>query len=222
MITKRESEYIKSRLSLPWIEYIKIYTSIKGKKILDVGCGYGWLYEIINKEGGFYYGLDKNFESVNTARNLWEKGNFDIGTSENIPYKDNFFDILITIDTIEHMENIKKSFEEFYRVLKKDGFLFLFGPNFFSITNYDSSLKEKFRFILNILKNKKETYIKRPGVISFLLVKMLKKTGFKKVDFIPPLNKKFLRKRIFKYMSEFLMPTIKIYAKNKNESNIYQ
>ncbi|HOV21515.1 MAG TPA: hypothetical protein PLW95_02395 [bacterium] len=44
MITKRENKYIKSRLSLPWIEYIKIYTSLKGKKILDVGCWNKWLF----------------------------------------------------------------------------------------------------------------------------------------------------------------------------------
>lgn len=40
---------------------------------------------------------------------------------QNLPYKDNSFDLVISDQVIEHLENPKKAIEESYRVLKKDG-----------------------------------------------------------------------------------------------------
>lgn len=212
-IKERDIEYIKSRMKLPWVEYVKIYTRLNGKKILDAGCGWGWLYDVIVKEGAFYFGIDPDEKKIKTAMNLWKQGDFKTGKAENIPFENIFFDLIITIDTVEHMQNIKKSFKEFYRVLKPDGYLFIFAPNFFNINNYDSSIKEKFKYCFNFLKGKK-SYIERPGVISFLLIRLLKKAGFKKADFLPPLKRKnIFQIKILKFLLEFIRPTIKIYAK---------
>ena len=48
-------------------------------------------------------------------------------------FKDNSFDIITAFDVIEHAAEPRKTFQEFFRLLKKDGILLIYTPNADSI-----------------------------------------------------------------------------------------
>jgi len=47
----------------------------------------------------------------------------------NIGFKDETFDCIISLETIEHVKNYQNAFQEFFRLLKKDGILIISTPN---------------------------------------------------------------------------------------------
>jgi cephalosporin hydroxylase len=94
------------------------YENIQNKKILDVGS-----YDVNGTmkpifEQGQYIGLDM------------EKGpNVDIvGKSHEIPFIDNFFDIVISSSCFEHDDMFWVSFKEMCRVLKPGGYMYIQAP----------------------------------------------------------------------------------------------
>ena len=80
---------------------------IKNEKILDVGCGTA-LYSGLFKN---YLGIDNSIEMMRNAH-----ANIVYGEAENLPFKDNSFDIIICISAIHNFNNVRKAVEEIKRV----------------------------------------------------------------------------------------------------------
>jgi ubiquinone/menaquinone biosynthesis C-methylase UbiE len=98
----------------------------KNLKILDYGCGTGSISSKI--QGCKIYGFDNNKNLLRIAK---ENGlDVKAGDFESIPFDNDFFDAVISIDTIEHVSSREKAFKEIKRVLKKDGELIIFTPAF--------------------------------------------------------------------------------------------
>ena len=109
---------------------------LKGKTLLDIGCFTGgrlsaW-YE--NYELEKAYGIDINpIFKVAADEFASEKkinADFKIGIGEKLPYQDNFFDFVVSTDTFEHVQNLKNTMDECYRVLKPGGSLLAVFPQF--------------------------------------------------------------------------------------------
>jgi len=101
--------------------FASAYTE-SGKKILDVGCGtkpYKSLFKNNN-----YIGIDID-KKENSDRNKKQDIFFD---GETIPFGDEEFDIVITTEVFEHVENLEKLTKEINRVLKENGILFITTP----------------------------------------------------------------------------------------------
>jgi len=100
-----------------------------GDAILDFGCGGGFDMFVASKlvgESGMVYGIDLTEDMVVRAReNLTLAGitNFEIKKvdSENIPYDDRSFDVVISNGVINLSPRKEISFSEIYRVLKPGG-----------------------------------------------------------------------------------------------------
>jgi ubiquinone/menaquinone biosynthesis C-methylase UbiE len=45
------------------------------------------------------------------------------GFAEDLPFEDNFFDLVIISNTLDHVKDMKKAVNEIWRVLKKDGYV---------------------------------------------------------------------------------------------------
>lgn len=93
--------------------------NIESKSILDVGSYdvNGTMKPIFGK--GKYIGMDM------------EAGdNVDfVGVSHNIPFKDGYFDIVVSSSCFEHDDMFWVSFLEMCRVLKPGGFMFIQAPS---------------------------------------------------------------------------------------------
>ena len=98
---------------------------IKGKKILDCGCGTGIFTNIFASMGaGEVTGLDISPGSLQTGRALKERIGlknieFVEGDMLQLPYSDEYFDIVWAWGSAHHTENPMRAIEEIDRVLKK-------------------------------------------------------------------------------------------------------
>ena len=94
----------------------------KNLKILDVGCGTGIVLKMLEKYGTVY-GIDIDDQAIHFCKKR-ELNNIKKANIENIPYKDNYFDIITCLDVLYHEKvNDKKALCEFHRILKKDGII---------------------------------------------------------------------------------------------------
>lgn len=98
------------------LEIISKYLKPKKNEILlDVGCGTGITTERWNCAR---IGADPSIKLLKKAK---KKGIFYVNAeAEHPPFKDNSFDIVISITAIQNFHNIKKGIEEIKRVGKKN------------------------------------------------------------------------------------------------------
>ena len=95
-------------------------------KILDVGCGLGFLLSGLDKKFE-KFGVEVSSLACESARNY---GNIFNGTLENAKFKDNEFDIIVMYHVIEHIEKPEEIIKEINRILKPNGVFLIATPNF--------------------------------------------------------------------------------------------
>lgn len=93
-----------------------------GGKILDIGCGDGVLLRLFNNKWELF-GLDISEKSKDFLKGNKYRINFHYGTLFDAKFPDEFFDVVVSIDTIEHVTNPLEVFREINRVSKKYGII---------------------------------------------------------------------------------------------------
>ena len=106
--------------------YEHLLPKIKGKIVLDLGCGTGKFIQKFYNETTKYYGLDLSNEQLNIAKMKTNSNDveFICCSAEDIPLPDNSIDIIIStwvLGTILEIDRRNKVLDEMKRVLKKDG-----------------------------------------------------------------------------------------------------
>ena len=100
----------------------------RNKKVLDIGCGGGFLTEEIGKFGFETTGVDISSPSLQVARRHAEALNLNIayheGMGENLSYADDHFEMVFCLDVLEHVEDFSIVVSEVSRVLKPGGLFF--------------------------------------------------------------------------------------------------
>lgn len=110
----------------------KLFKKQKAKKILDVGCGSGWLVKDLKAEGFESFGCDLSEEAIRIAKNDNKTSRFiKKASAVKLPYPRSSFDALVAVSMIEHLTQAeaKKFLREAIRVLKPRGWIFLVTPN---------------------------------------------------------------------------------------------
>jgi ubiquinone/menaquinone biosynthesis C-methylase UbiE len=107
---------------------LKLLGNVRGKKVLDLGCGTGIYAKIIRKKDAIVKGIDISKESIRIAKEWNPKIEFIVGNTEKLPYKDNEFDIVIAPLVLEYLPIWNTAFREINRVLKHGG-LFVFSTH---------------------------------------------------------------------------------------------
>jgi ubiquinone/menaquinone biosynthesis C-methylase UbiE len=90
-------------------------------QILEIGCGVGLLGEAIKDQvptkENHYYGLDLNFDPA--LKESQKRGLSPIEASATaLPFQDESFDVVVSNDVFEHIDNAEQLAEETYRILK--------------------------------------------------------------------------------------------------------
>jgi 2-polyprenyl-6-hydroxyphenyl methylase / 3-demethylubiquinone-9 3-methyltransferase len=107
------------------ILFNKLKFDPQGKTAIEVGCGGGVLCEEIARMGFDVTGIDPSEHSLQIAA-IHAKANslqinYEKGTGEALPYRDNSSDIIFCCDVLEHVRDVPKVISEISRVLKPGG-----------------------------------------------------------------------------------------------------
>lgn len=104
-----------------------------GVTILDIGCNDGSIGSLLRKKKNIVYGLDIAEHKVKAARKKGIKATTCDIESKRLPYHNDFFDVVLLTDVIEHVFDTDRVLEDIYRVLKKGGMLLITTPNVASL-----------------------------------------------------------------------------------------
>jgi len=170
-------------------DYIKKSGQTKPTKILDVGCGDGTLLYLLKKSlkrcKFKLYGIDSSKPALKVAKEKNPQVNFIKGKATDLKYRNNTFDLVISSDVIEHLNNGEKMIKELRRVCKKNGFVIVGTP--IRITEqpidklhikeyYPNEFKQMFRKYFSSIK-----LIKSHPLLFYLLYKQPVNFGGKKI-----------------------------------------
>lgn len=115
----------------------------KTNKILDVGCGIGYFLEVAKERGWEVYGTEYTDKAIEicSAKGIEMKQ----GKLNPSDFELESFDILTSFEVLEHINNQTKEIDNFQKLLRKGGLVYLTTPNFNSLLRY--RLKEKYNVI---------------------------------------------------------------------------
>ena len=121
----REKQFTNFHYREFFIDYFKLEENFyKGKKILDLGCGPRGSLEWA-KNAKQRIGLDplaKKYLKLNEGKHQMT---YVEGKSEEIPFAENYFDVISSFNSLDHVENVEKTVTEIARCLKIDGLFLL-------------------------------------------------------------------------------------------------
>lgn len=95
-------------------------------KVLDVGCGTGWIADHFRD----YTGVDGSPEAVRLARAAGRNVQLhDLANDGALPFPDGTFDAIVLKDVLEHVQHPQDVVAEARRVLKPGGLVFASSPD---------------------------------------------------------------------------------------------
>lgn len=109
------------------------YENFKGKRVLDIGCGNGYVLNHYSMNGAITTGIDLTWTGVNLSKKRFEmentNGSFLNANGETLPFKNDSFDCVCSMGVLHHTPDTIKALDEIFRVLKPGGRLILMFYN---------------------------------------------------------------------------------------------
>lgn len=219
----------------PWYQMVLQHISgLEGKYVLEVASGKGEIAEYLHKNSEVLVSCDISFTACRYLKTkLLEKKltpNIVLCDINNLPFKKGIFNIIVSCETLEHVENPEIGIQELIRVSTEDAYFYITTPNYFNIfglyriylwlrgREFNSSgipqpVEKFFLFftIPRILKKLKLNVIKTDGVCFHLIL-------------LPRINPSKLRIKFFDklyWLRQVLKPFALhrlVIARKKNES----
>lgn len=125
--------------SSPWYQWVaKSIGDVSSMRTLEVACGRGGFVGKLARTAALACGVDFSFAAVSIGHQRWQAPGaglpaaFIQGDAHALPFPDNFFDVLVSCETIEHLPHPLQGLREFNRVTRPGGTLFLTTPNYFN------------------------------------------------------------------------------------------
>jgi ubiquinone/menaquinone biosynthesis C-methylase UbiE len=145
------SEIVKDKLLLvdPWYQLVRkmlysVFDDFKKQVVIEVGCGVGGFLVNISKSCKEVVGLDVSLKAVHMAKDLakrfgfYEKVNLVVGDAQFLPFKGDVGDIVVCSETLEHVPDYGRAFDELVRITKSARYLCLTIPNFLSTAFFEN------------------------------------------------------------------------------------
>lgn len=114
--------------------------------ILDLGSGIGNFVVACRKRGLRAFGVEPDrigqgstLTSLRIAAQRWDNSPFAAAVGEQLPFRDDSFDLIVLDQVIEHVRDQRRVLGEAFRVLKPGGALYIACPNYLEF--YESHYK---------------------------------------------------------------------------------
>ncbi len=136
--------------------YKKIKKTKKKLKFLDAGCGKGELLYFMAKKGYEVYGIDYSKTAIRMCKDLLKKKKIKatilMSDVRKVKFPDNYFDIVISTDVVEHLNDNKATvefFNEMHRILKPKGQFYIHtAPNKLHVEYFQKFYQRYINYVL--------------------------------------------------------------------------
>jgi len=133
LISGRRTEVVEVALNLslgsamlievPYI--LELVGDVRGKEVLDAGCGGGFYSIYLTEKGAKVLGIDSSKEMIKIAEEKISKKNLDaefmIGDISDLKIEDNRFDLVLSTLVLMDVKELDKAISELVRVTKNEG-----------------------------------------------------------------------------------------------------
>lgn len=196
--TKREFEDGESFFH--FFKEALLVKNLSDKDILDLGCGYGGRTAYYLKKGNprSIVGLETSSEKVKIAQNSVKhlckdsRLSFKVGFGESLPFPNESFDIILSYDVFEHVQDLNLVLKECFRVLKPGGKLFALFPPYYNPKAHHLDFITSFPFL---------HYIFSPKTLVNAVNLILQKDTKYKIKSLPLPTLSYLNKEVLPYLN---------------------
>jgi len=132
-------------------EYFKKYIT-NNAKILDLGCGNGRLFDVLNEKKVDYIGIDASSSIIDKARINYPNAEFKLGDMANLDFPDENFDAVFAVASFHHIPDKKLRnhvLSEVNRVLKPKGIFIVMVWNLFQWKYIKAFISSILSFIIH-------------------------------------------------------------------------
>lgn len=170
-------------------------SDLKGKDLLEIGCGAGRFTELLIEGGANVHAVDLSVAVEVNKENIGEKENYKIAQASvyELPFPKTSFDIVVCLGVIQHTPSSEKTIKALWEMVKPGGLLVI--DHYHWRIGYYSTLTPLYRKILKELKPQKS-----------------KKIVDTLVDFFFPLHWKFKNNKGLNWLLHRISPLI-VYTK---------
>jgi 2-polyprenyl-6-hydroxyphenyl methylase/3-demethylubiquinone-9 3-methyltransferase len=105
------------------------FTPLKGLKLLDIGCGGGLIAEAMARLGAEVTAIDATEKNILTAQAHLQKSelqvNYQFATAEELASNGEKFDIVLSLEVIEHVADVNFFLNQLAKITKPQGLLII-------------------------------------------------------------------------------------------------
>ncbi len=106
---------------------------VAGKRVADIACGSGYGTQMLSSAGArSVHGMDISEEAVEFARQQYNTANvtYSVGNAQDLmTISDGEFDVVVSFETIEHIEDVEAYLDEMKRILCPGGVFVVSSPD---------------------------------------------------------------------------------------------
>lgn len=168
--------------------------NLKGKLVLEAGCGAGRFTEILLKKGARLVSSDLSSAVEVNIENFPVSDNHLVVQADinDMPFADESFDVVVCLGVIQHTPNPEQTIESLYKLVKKGGYLVIDHYNFVRSSFF--RLASFYRYYLR----------KKPSSFTIPYTRKLVKRYL-------PLHKKFAKSRFLTMLLNRVSPVATYY-----------
>lgn len=110
--------------------------TFRGADVLDIGCGHGTMVIEVGRRGGIVTGIEPCVAWRQIAYQRIEEQPFRqnmkiiSGSAETLPFRNESFDYILSLQVLEHVQNVKHAIHEMARVLRPGGIAYISCENY--------------------------------------------------------------------------------------------
>jgi len=203
-----------NKYSAQLYHFIANSIDLKGKDLLEVGCGRGgglsYISRYLNPRNAT--GIDLNQKAINFCRRNYANQNITFlqGNAQQLKFEDNSFDVVINVESSHRYNQMDKFLDEVYRVLKPGGH-FLFA---------DFRLQSEVGKLIDQFKESNLKVIKQE-IITVNVLEALKLSSIETENLILKIAPKLLQGVGKRFAATVGTPTFKKFATNEFEYLFY-
>jgi SAM-dependent methyltransferase len=169
----------------------------KNKIVIDVPAGAGVTSRILKEAGALVHTYDLFPEYFKVDGLTCERANI----MEGIPVADNFADVLVCQEGIEHFSDQYRVFQEFNRVIKENGSLFITTPNYSNLQSRLSHFLFETEYFLKMMPANEadSVWIADPSISNELYLGHIFLIGIQRLRLLARLSGFKIKRIIFTY-----------------------